>query len=45
VQRYTGAANQARLAKAAMGRIANESVKPVLGEVSKPLKRQEKKLG
>ena len=45
VQRYTGAANQARLARAAMGRIANESVKPVPGEVSKSLSRLEKKLG
>ena len=45
VQRYTGAANQARLARAAMGRIANESVKPVPGEVSKALSRLEKKLG
>jgi integrase len=45
VERYTKGADQARLAKAAMGRIANESVKPVPGEVSKPLSRLEKKLG
>jgi site-specific recombinase XerD len=45
VQRYTGAANQARLARAAMERMGNQSVKPVPPEVSKPLNRLEKKLG
>jgi integrase len=45
LERYTKAANQARLARAAMERIGNESVKPVPGEVSKPLARLEKKLG
>jgi len=45
VQRYTNAADQARLAKAAMGRMANESVKPEPGKVSKPLSGQRKKLG
>jgi len=45
VQRYTQAADQARLARAAMGRMANESVKPEPGKVSKPLSRLEKKLG
>jgi integrase len=45
VQRYTRGADQARLARAAMERIANESVKPVPGEVSKSLSRQEKKAG
>ncbi len=45
VQRYTGAANQARLARAAMGRMANESVKPEPGKVSKPLNGHTKKLG
>src|SRR5262249_26139995 len=45
VQRYTSAANQAKLAKAAMERIGNESVKPEPGKVSKPLSGLEKKLG
>jgi integrase len=45
VQRYTGAADQARLARTAMERIGNQSVKPEPGEVSKPLSRQQKKLG
>ena len=45
VERYTKATNQARLARAAMERIGNQSVKPVLGEVSKPLNQLEKKLG
>jgi len=45
VERYTKGADQARLARAAMGRMANESVKPVPGKVSKPLKGLEKKLG
>jgi integrase len=38
VGRYTKAADQARLARNAMGRIANESVKSDPGEVSKALK-------
>jgi integrase len=37
IQRYTKAADQARLARAALERIANKSVKPEPGEVSKPL--------
>jgi integrase len=37
VERYTKAADQVRLARAAMERIANESVKPDPDEVSKPL--------
>jgi integrase len=45
VQRYTNAADQARLAKAAMERMGNQSVKPEPGEVSKPLSGQGKKLG
>jgi len=45
VQRYTDAADQARLAQAAMGRIGNKSVKPELGEVSNPFNPLEKKLG
>ena len=45
VQRYTNAADQARLAKAAMERIGNQGVKPAPGEVSKPLSGQRKKLG
>jgi integrase len=45
LERYTKAANQARLARSAMERIGNQSVKPVPDEVSKPLSRQEKKLG
>ena len=45
VQRHTQAADQARLARAAMGRMANESVKPEPGKVSKPLSGQRKKLG
>jgi integrase len=39
VQRYTQAADQARLARAALERIGNESVKRVPPKVSKPLKR------
>ena len=38
VERYTKGADQARLARAAMGRMANESVKPVPGKVSNHLK-------
>jgi integrase len=45
VQRYTRAADQARLARAAMERIGNQSVKPEPGPVSKSLSRLEKKLG
>jgi integrase len=45
VQRYTKAADQARLARAAMERIANKSVKSEPGEVSKPLKQLAKKAG
>jgi integrase len=37
IQRYTKAADQARLARAALERIANKSVKPQPDEVSKPL--------
>jgi integrase len=37
IQRYTKAADQARLARAALERIANKSVKPEPDEVSKPL--------
>jgi integrase len=39
VEHYTRAADQARLARAAIERIGHESVKPVPGEVSKPLKQ------
>jgi integrase len=45
VQRYTNAADQARLAKAAMERMGNQGVKPEPGQVSKPLSGQRKKLG
>ena len=45
VQRYTNAADQARLARAAMGRIGNNGVKPEPGEVSNLLSGMEKKLG
>jgi integrase len=45
VERYTKGADQARLARSAMERIGNQSVKPVPDEVSKPLSRQQKKLG
>jgi integrase len=45
VERYTKGADQARLARAAMERIGNQSVKPESGEVSKSLSRLEKKLG
>ena len=45
LERYTKAADQGRLAKAAMERIANQSVKPEPTEVSKPLSRLQKKLG
>jgi integrase len=43
IERYTKRADQARLAKAAMERIANESVKPERGEVSNPLTGHTKK--
>jgi integrase len=43
VERYTKGADQARLARAAMERIGNESVKSEPGEVSKPLNEQTKK--
>jgi integrase len=43
VERYTKGADQARLAKAAMERIANESVKSKPGEVSNPLNGHTKK--
>ena len=43
IERYTKRADQARLAKAAMERIANESVKPERGEVSNPLNGHTKK--
>ena len=39
VERYTKAADQARLARAALERISNEVVKPAPLEVSKPLKQ------
>jgi integrase len=45
VQRYTRGADQARLARAAMERIGNRSVKPEPGEVSKPLNGLTKKIG
>lgn len=45
VERYTKATNQARLARAAMERIGNRSVKPEPGEVSTSLNRLTKKLG
>jgi integrase len=45
VERYTKATNQARLARSAMERIGNQSVKPEPGPVSKSLARLEKKLG
>jgi len=51
VEHYTRAVDQARLARAAMERralaerIANESVKPESGEVSKPLNQLPKKAG
>jgi hypothetical protein len=38
IQRYTSAADQARLARAALERMGNRSVKSEPGEVSKPLK-------
>ena len=44
VQRYTNAADQARLARAAMERIGNQGVKPEPSEVSKPLSTLQKKL-
>jgi len=43
--RYTKAADQARLARAAMERIGNGGVKPEPGAVSKSLSQLEKKLG
>jgi integrase len=43
VERYTKGADQARLARAAMERIGNESVKSEPGEVSKPLNEHTKK--
>jgi integrase len=45
VERYTKAADQARLARAAMERIGTESVKAEPAEVSKPLKSLPKKVG
>jgi integrase len=45
VQHYTNAPDQARLARAAMGRIGNNGVKPEPGEVSNLLSGMEKKLG
>src|SRR5215469_10004734 len=45
VERYTKAANQARLARAAMERMGNQGVKPEPGEVSKPLNGLTKKIG
>jgi len=43
IERYTKGADQARLARAAMERIGNQSVKSEPGEVSKPLNEQAKK--
>jgi hypothetical protein len=43
IARYTKAADQSRLARMAMGRIGNESVKPMRGEVSNPLNGHTKK--
>jgi integrase len=43
IERYTKAADQARLAKAAMERIGHESVKSKQGEVSNPLNGHTKK--
>jgi integrase len=43
IERYTKGADQARLARAAMERIGNQSVKSERGEVSKPLNKQAKK--
>ena len=45
LQRYTQATHQAKLAKAAMERVGNQSVKPEPGEVSKPLSKLQKTLG
>ena len=45
VERYTKAADQVRLARAAMERIANESVKPEPSGVSKSLDQLAKKAG
>jgi hypothetical protein len=45
VARYTKAADQAKLARAALGRIANESVKPEPSEVSNALNGLAKKTG
>jgi integrase len=45
VQRYTNATNQAKLARAAMERIGNQSVKPEPVEVSKPLNKLQKTVG
>ena len=45
VERYTKGADQARLARAAMERIGNDSVNPESGEVSKSLSRLENMLG
>jgi integrase len=44
LERYTKAADQARLARAAMERIGNQGVKPEAGVVSKSLSGLEKKL-
>jgi hypothetical protein len=43
VERYTKAADQARLVRAAMERIGNQSVKPEPGEVSTSFERADKK--
>jgi hypothetical protein len=43
VERYTKAADQARLARTAMERIGVETVKPEPARVSKPLKQLAKK--
>jgi integrase len=45
VEHYTRGADQARLARAAMERIGNQSVKPEPGEVSKPLQPLAKTAG
>jgi integrase len=45
VERYTQAADQARLARAAMERTGNKSVKSERGEVSNPLNPLPKKAG
>jgi hypothetical protein len=45
VERYTKAADQARLARAAIERIGTENLKTEPTEVSKPLKGLPKKAG